>query len=115
MISSEGIRIKDKRIKTIKQWLKLLFLWDIQVFFGFANFYRRFFQEFSQIGVLFALMLKILSIKSVKPRNDVVGVDNDSKKEHNDRVKLGNKNKIGSNKVNGHKFDNDDVIKKKNL
>lgn len=59
-------------------------------------------------------MLKILTIKSVKPKNNIVRVDGDSKKEHNDKVKLGDKNKIGGNEVNGHKFDNDNVIEKKN-
>ena len=42
VVSSKNIRIQDKKIKAIKQWLEPQLVQDIQVFLGFANFYRQF-------------------------------------------------------------------------
>ena len=42
VISSQSIRMEDKRIEVVKNWLKPKLVWDIQVFIGFANFYWRF-------------------------------------------------------------------------
>ena len=42
VVSSKGIRMEDKRIEAVKQWPEPQSVQDIQVFLGFANFYRRF-------------------------------------------------------------------------
>ena len=42
VVSSQGIRIEEEKINTIKAWLELKLVRDIQVFVRFANFYRRF-------------------------------------------------------------------------
>ena len=34
--------MEDKKMEAVKQWPELQSVQDIQVFFGFANFYRRF-------------------------------------------------------------------------
>ena len=39
MVSSKGIRMKDKKIEAIKQWPEPQSIRNIQVFFGFVNFY----------------------------------------------------------------------------
>ena len=58
VVSSKGIRMKEERIKAVKQWPEPQSVRDIQVFLGFANFYRRFIQEFSRIAAPLTSMLK---------------------------------------------------------
>ena len=48
--------MKEKRIEVVKDWPKLQLVRDIQVFLGFANFYRRFIRNFSKIAALFTLI-----------------------------------------------------------
>ena len=36
------VKIEDKQIKTMKNWLELMLIRDIQVFISFINFYQRF-------------------------------------------------------------------------
>ena len=45
------------------------------------------------------MILKILSIKSAEPRKNVVVVDSDGKKEHSDRTKLGERDKVSGSEV----------------
>ena len=42
VILSKGISMEAERIEVVKDWLKLKSVRNIQVFLGFANFYRRF-------------------------------------------------------------------------
>ena len=51
--------MEDEKIKAVKQWLEPKLVRDIQVFFGFANFYRWFIQGFNCIAALLTSMLKI--------------------------------------------------------
>jgi len=46
------------RVKTIEEWLEPRSYRDIQVFLGFANFYRRFIANFSMIASPLSNMLK---------------------------------------------------------
>ena len=39
VVSAQGMQIKDERIEAVKNWLEPKSVRDIQVFFGFANFY----------------------------------------------------------------------------
>ena len=55
----QEVRIKDERIKVVKNWPEPTLVRDIQVFIGFANFYWRFIQGFSRIAVLLTSILKI--------------------------------------------------------
>ena len=41
-MSTQGVQMKDERIEAVKSWLELKLVWDIQLFIGFANFYRHF-------------------------------------------------------------------------
>ena len=50
--------MEDERIKAIEQWPKPKSVRNIQVFLGFANFYRRFIQGFSRIAAPLTSMLK---------------------------------------------------------
>ncbi len=49
VILAQGIRMEEKRIEAVKTWPERQLVRDIQVFLGFANFYRRFIQNFSRI------------------------------------------------------------------
>ena len=74
IVSLKSIRIADQWIEAVKQWPKPQSVWDIQVFLGFANFYRRFIQGFSRIAAPLTLMLK-----TAKPRKGGDGVGGDSR------------------------------------
>ena len=46
---TEGVKIEPSRMSTIAEWPKPITFREIQVFLGFANFYRRFIIGFSRI------------------------------------------------------------------
>ena len=58
VVSSQGIRMEEERIDAVKAWPEPKLIRDIQVFIGFANFYRRFIQSFSKIAAPLTSMLK---------------------------------------------------------
>ena len=49
MVTPEGIRMEEDRIRTIREWPVPASVKDIQSFIGFANFYRNFIPHFSRI------------------------------------------------------------------
>ena len=53
--------MKDKRIKSVKNWPESKSVHDIQVFLGFANFYQCFIQGFNKIAKPVTLILRTLS------------------------------------------------------
>ncbi len=50
--------MKEKRIEVVRDWPELQSVRDIQVFLGFANFYRRFIRNFSRIAAPLTSMLQ---------------------------------------------------------
>ena len=58
IVSAQRVQIEDERIEVIRNWFEPKSMRDIQVFFGFANFYWRFIQGFSKIARPLTLMLK---------------------------------------------------------
>ena len=70
----KGIRMEDERIEAVKQWPEPQSVQDIQVFLGFANFYRRFIQGFSWIAAPLTSMLKTLGDTESKTRPGESGV-----------------------------------------
>ena len=73
-MSLRGIRIEDKKIEAVKQWPEPQSVRDIQVFLGFANFYRRFIQGFSRIAAPLTSMLKTSGGTKSKTRPGEGGV-----------------------------------------
>ena len=72
--------MEDKRIEVVRNWLKPKLVRDIQVFIGFANFYRRFIQSFNKIAAPLTSMLKTTGSSDSSQKNDdneVVGGDGD--------------------------------------
>jgi len=49
VISPQGLQMDEEKIRTIKEWKELTNVKGIQSFLGFANFYRRFIQDYSRI------------------------------------------------------------------
>ena len=69
--------MEDERIRAVEQWPEPKSVRDIQVFLGFANFYRRFIQGFSRIAAPLTSMLKTTgstgSVASPEETKDGVG------------------------------------------
>ena len=53
--------MKEEKIDAVKAWPEPKAVWDIQVFIGFANFYRRFIKVFGKIVAPLTSMLKTSS------------------------------------------------------
>ena len=72
--------MEDERITAVEQWPEPKSVRDIQVFLGFANFYRRFIQGFSRIAAPLTSMLKTIestgSVASPKETKGGVGGNN---------------------------------------
>ena len=58
IITTDGIQMDDKKVKAIREWPEPRNLRDVQTFLGFANFYRRFIQRYSQICTPLTKMTK---------------------------------------------------------
>ena len=55
---TEGVKMEPSRISTIAEWRKPITFREIQVFLGFANFYKRFIMGFSRIVTRLTNMFK---------------------------------------------------------
>ena len=65
-----NMRINNVKIKTIVKWLISRNFQDIQIFLGFANFYRRFILRFSRvIKPLTNLLMSIIRGRKTGPFN----------------------------------------------
>ena len=72
VVLSKGISMEAEKIEVVKDWPEPKSVRDIQVFLGFANFYRRFIQGFSRIAAPLTSMLKTTGSpdKPAPSRND---------------------------------------------
>ncbi len=68
VISTQEIKMELERIEAIKNWPKPQSVRDIQMFLGFANFYRRFIKNFSRIVAPITIMLWTTGNKDLVPR-----------------------------------------------
>lgn len=50
LVNTEGVKMDPRRVDAIQKWPLPRSFRDIQVFLGFANFYRRFIRNFSKIA-----------------------------------------------------------------
>lgn len=58
IISQEGVKMGESRVKVIREWQKPRTVKELQRFLGFANFYQRFIRGFSNIAAPLTSMLK---------------------------------------------------------
>ena len=49
IITTNGIQMDKEKVKAIREWPEPKNLKEVQAFLGFANFYQRFIQRYSQI------------------------------------------------------------------
>ena len=49
IITTEGIRMDQKKVKAVTEWPELKNLKEVQAFLGFANFYQRFIQNYLKV------------------------------------------------------------------
>jgi len=47
IVGKEQVKMEQEKIKAVKEWKTLTKIKDLKSFLGFANFYRRFIQNFS--------------------------------------------------------------------
>ena len=59
IVLAQGVEMEDERIEALRNWPEPKSVRDIQVFLGFANFYRCFIQGFSKIARPLTSMLRI--------------------------------------------------------
>ena len=102
--------MEDEQIEAVKQWPEPQSIRDIQVFLGFANFYRRFIQGFSRIAAPLTSMLKTSSTESAEPRKGIVGVGGGSRAGR-DRGGI-DRSEINNVEVDGGEDEVDEVGKK---
>jgi len=68
VLSSSGLTMSDAKVKTIQEWLEPKKVKDIQSFLGFANFYRRFIFNYSNI---------VIPLTRLTRKNTLWNFDND--------------------------------------
>jgi len=49
VVAMDGVTMNEKKVESMKSWKAPTLVKDIQIFIGFANFYRRFIKNFSAI------------------------------------------------------------------
>ena len=109
VVSSKGIRIEDERIEAVKQWPEPQLVRDIQVFFGFANFYRQFIQRFSRIAAPLTSMLKASGGTKSKTQPGEGGVGVGCSRAGYGKSKLDDGRRIDGDKVDGDEIRDDEV------
>jgi hypothetical protein len=58
VLGPDGVAMECSRVETIQQWPEPCTYREVQVFLGFANFYRRFIKKYSKIAAPLTEMLK---------------------------------------------------------
>ena len=72
VVSAQKGRIEEEKIDTVKNWPEPKSIYNIQVFLGFANFYRCFIQGFSRIAAPLISMLRISPIQTMQKLMNLV-------------------------------------------
>ena len=102
-MSAQKVRMEDERFEVVRNWPEPKSVRDIQVFLGFANFYRRFIQGFSKIAGPLTSMLRTTrsaenspSLMAEDAEVDSIGGGGDCEDETVKRSPLTSKNSNGA-------------------
>ena len=49
IVQTSGVTMSDRKVKTVQNWAHPRSVKEVQIFIGFANFYRRFIKDFSKV------------------------------------------------------------------
>ena len=49
IVATNGVTMSERKVESIKNWKPPRSVKKVQIFIGFANFYRRFIKDFSKI------------------------------------------------------------------
>ena len=101
--------MEDKRIEAVKQWPEPQSVRDIQVFLGFANFYRQFIQGFSRIAAPLTSMLKISGDTKSKTQSGKGGVGVGGSRAGRGGSKLDDGRRIDDNEVDDDEVGDDEI------
>lgn len=69
IISTTGLKIDCNKVETIQNWKIFCCVEDVQSFFRFANFYRRFISSYSKIAAPFTALTKTAEKSFMFPWN----------------------------------------------
>lgn len=58
LVSNHGVRMDPKKVESVTSWPTPKSIHDIQVFLGFANFYRRFIRSYSKVTAPLTRLLR---------------------------------------------------------
>jgi len=50
IVKTSGVTMSDRNVKSVQNWAHPRSVKEVQIFIGFANFYRRFIKDFSNVG-----------------------------------------------------------------
>ncbi len=88
--------MEEEQIKAVCDWPEHYSVRDIQVFLGFANFYRQFIQGFSRLAALLTFMVKTTSAAGPANENPEQGdegiqIEDQFEKEPSQKSRKGQK------------------------
>jgi len=49
IVRTSGVTMSDRKVKSVQDWAHPRSVKKVQIFIGFANFYRRFIKDFSKV------------------------------------------------------------------
>jgi len=49
IVKTSGVTMSDRKVKSVQNWAHPRSVTEVQIFIGFANFYRRFIQDFTNV------------------------------------------------------------------